>query len=82
MKLDFEFFWPVRCYLGRLKALVCRHSVVEVVRWHRNSVPENQKDKLLYVDRHKVHNFVQCRKCRTVLGTYQIERLYEQETGL
>lgn len=67
---------------ARLRALWCRHGTVRVVRCHSNVVPDDWRYKLLYVDRYKVHNFVQCVHCDKVLETDQQEHLYDDAKGL
>jgi hypothetical protein len=57
---------------------LCRHSVVRVIRFHRGVVRPDMQGKQLYVDRHNVHNFVECCRCQCVLKTKQRERLYEE----
>jgi hypothetical protein len=64
-----------------LRQLLCQHNIVRVIRWHRECVPQAWKTRLLYVDRHHVHNFVQCVSCSKVLSVDQKERLYEQIEG-
>lgn len=65
--------------IQRLRALLCRHSTVRVIRWHWKCVTPAMRGKELYVDRFKVHNFVQCCSCKRILNTDQAgERLFEQ----
>ncbi len=64
--------------LKQIKQFFCFHSTVRVIRYHANVVPESWKSKLLYIDRYRVHNFVQCVHCSKVLNTDQREFLYQQ----
>lgn len=64
--------------LKRISQMFCRHSVVRVIRYHRNTVPHAWRGRLLYVDRLDVHCFVQCTCCERVLYVDQRENLFEQ----
>jgi hypothetical protein len=68
----------MRRFIYKLKAVLCRHSVVRVIRRHALTVPRYMRSRLLYVDRHNVHCFVQCTHCNKVLRVAQTERLYEE----
>jgi hypothetical protein len=61
-----------------LKQLFCKH-ILEVVRYHQSVVQPELRKKLLYIDRHKVHNFIQCGKCGTVFDTAQRDKLFDSE---
>lgn len=63
-----------------IRRFFCKHDVVHIIRYHRNCVTPDMVKKLLYIDRLKVHNFVQCCKCGEILYTNQFEgeKLFEQ----
>lgn len=61
-----------------LKQLFCKH-VLEVARYHQSVVHPELSKKLLYIDRHKVHNFIRCGKCGKVFDTNQREKLFDTE---
>lgn len=61
-----------------LKQLFCKH-VLEVARYHQSVVPSKSRKKLLYIDKHKVHNFIQCGKCGKVFDTAQRDKLFDAE---
>lgn len=65
-------------FLKRISQMFCRHNVVRVIRWHASCVTPQMRNKVLYVDRLAVHNFVQCACCERILWVDQSERLFEQ----
>ena len=69
-------------FYTRLIAFLCRHNEVGVIRYHKDCVPNEWKGKELYVDVHRVVNFVRCRKCLTILNGVQTEKLFEAEYPL
>lgn len=60
-----------------IRRLFCNHRVLHVIRYHASVVPHAWVPKLLYVDKHCVHNFIQCVHCQKVFHTQQLERLYD-----
>lgn len=68
--------------LKALLKLVCPHRAVRVIRYHASCVPEAWKPKLLYIDRHDVHNFVQCTCCGHILNTDQRETLADAKKDI
>jgi hypothetical protein len=64
--------------MGWLKQLFCKH-VLGVTRYHQSVVPPDLSKKLLYIDRHQVHNFIQCGKCGKVFDTAQRGKLFDSE---
>lgn len=61
---------------------LCRHETVYIQRRHRNTVQGIPAEKLLFVDRYEVHNFVKCSDCGECLNVdrkrMRFNRIYEQ----
>lgn len=60
--------------------MFCRHTTVEVIRWHPNVITKEMIGKELYRDRYGVANFVRCVRCGAILNTRQGTLLYDTST--
>jgi hypothetical protein len=58
----------------------CGHPRVTIVRWHPDVVLPHMKDKLLYVDRHGVHCFVQCTQCKAFISGQLFEPIFDSKS--
>jgi hypothetical protein len=59
------------------RLLACRHSLVEIARYHRDARTRAEFGKEAFVDVHGVYNFVRCCHCKTVLAAGPLkDRIY------
>lgn len=60
-----------------LRQLVCRHKAVRIVRRHRDTLFPDMRGKVLFIDRLKVVNLVECASCRKLFYPAQTEPLFD-----
>lgn len=60
------------------KSFWCRHKTLTIQRAHRHSdYARKNADKLLYIDRLLVHNFISCHHCGKVMSANYREPLFD-----
>jgi hypothetical protein len=63
--------------MNKLKQFFCNHKELEIKRSHKSCTFYYDVNKILYIDKHDVVNFIACARCGKIFRGRQTQHLYE-----